>query len=117
MPHVRVGADSTAEATVSAVVQGQPQQHTSSSTGEVETITNVAQAAAIQTGLFVLFYKSFLRKNLLLSSFLANIAIQQPPAHFHYHDINVVSFDGLTPHIKMSPSLPLFQVNSFSSLD
>lgn len=35
----------------------------------------------------------------------------QPPAHFHYHDINVVSFDGLVPHIKMSASLPLFQMN------
>ncbi|VDN52522.1 unnamed protein product [Dracunculus medinensis] len=36
-------------------------------------------------------------------------------AHFHYHDINVVSLDGLTPHIKMSASLPLFQVLSLYS--
>ncbi|VDN01607.1 unnamed protein product [Thelazia callipaeda] len=35
----------------------------------------------------------------------------QAPAHFHYHDINVVSFDGLTPHLKLSASLPLFQFN------
>uniref|UniRef100_A0A914RM99 CCR4-NOT transcription complex subunit 1 domain-containing protein n=1 Tax=Parascaris equorum TaxID=6256 RepID=A0A914RM99_PAREQ len=35
----------------------------------------------------------------------------QPSAHFHYHDINVVSFDGLVPHLKMSASLPLFQMN------
>lgn len=34
----------------------------------------------------------------------------QAQAHFHYHDINVVSFDGLTPHLKLSASLPLFQV-------
>uniref|UniRef100_A0A0R3RQI9 CCR4-NOT transcription complex subunit 1 n=1 Tax=Elaeophora elaphi TaxID=1147741 RepID=A0A0R3RQI9_9BILA len=35
----------------------------------------------------------------------------QTPAHFHYHDINIVSFDGLTPHLKLSASLPLFQLN------
>uniref|UniRef100_A0A915PBF7 CCR4-NOT transcription complex subunit 1 n=1 Tax=Setaria digitata TaxID=48799 RepID=A0A915PBF7_9BILA len=35
----------------------------------------------------------------------------QAPAHFHYHDINIVSFDGLTPHLKLSASLPLFQLN------
>lgn len=34
----------------------------------------------------------------------------QTAAHFHYHDINIVSFDGLTPHLKLSASLPLFQV-------
>lgn len=27
------------------------------------------------------------------------------PAHFSYHDINVVSFDGITPHLKVSLSI------------
>jgi CCR4-NOT transcription complex subunit 1 len=33
------------------------------------------------------------------------------PAHFYYHDINVVSIEGLVPHLKINPSLPLFQLN------
>lgn len=34
----------------------------------------------------------------------------QIPAHFHYHDINTVSLEGLVPHLKLQTQLPLFQV-------
>ncbi|GMT18863.1 hypothetical protein PFISCL1PPCAC_10160 [Pristionchus fissidentatus] len=33
------------------------------------------------------------------------------PATFHYADINVVSIEGIVPHLKISASLPLFQVH------
>lgn len=33
------------------------------------------------------------------------------PAHFFYHDINVTSFQGLAPHLKISATIPLFQMN------
>ena len=33
------------------------------------------------------------------------------PAHFAYHDINVVSFDGIVPHLKIPAHLPLFQLH------
>uniref|UniRef100_A0A914UVV1 CCR4-NOT transcription complex subunit 1 n=1 Tax=Plectus sambesii TaxID=2011161 RepID=A0A914UVV1_9BILA len=33
------------------------------------------------------------------------------PAHFYYHDINVTSFQGLAPHLKISATIPLFQLN------
>lgn len=35
----------------------------------------------------------------------------QTPAAFHYGDINVVSIDGIVPHLKIPASLPLFQVH------
>ncbi|MFH4979766.1 hypothetical protein AB6A40_006475 [Gnathostoma spinigerum] len=41
----------------------------------------------------------------------SSLPIQLPPAHFHYHDINVISYDGITPHLKINAGLPLFQMN------
>lgn len=31
-------------------------------------------------------------------------------SHFAYHDINVISYEGLTPHLQIKSNLPLFQV-------
>uniref|UniRef100_A0A1I7X8P1 CCR4-NOT transcription complex subunit 1 n=1 Tax=Heterorhabditis bacteriophora TaxID=37862 RepID=A0A1I7X8P1_HETBA len=31
--------------------------------------------------------------------------------HFAYHDINVISYDGLVPHLKIQATLPLFQMH------
>uniref|UniRef100_A0A158R661 CCR4-NOT transcription complex subunit 1 n=1 Tax=Syphacia muris TaxID=451379 RepID=A0A158R661_9BILA len=87
--HVRVGADGT-ETAVPGLVTGQVQSRSHTGTNEVENMSVVAQTAPPPS---------------------TAIPMQQPPANFHYHDINVVSFDGLTPHIKMSAALPLFQLN------
>ncbi|EYC32927.1 hypothetical protein Y032_0002g514 [Ancylostoma ceylanicum] len=38
-------------------------------------------------------------------------AVIIPPLHFAYHDINVTSYEGLIPHIKVQLSLPLFQLH------
>ncbi|RCN36011.1 hypothetical protein ANCCAN_18127, partial [Ancylostoma caninum] len=38
-------------------------------------------------------------------------AVIIPPLHFAYHDINVTSYEGLIPHIKIPLSLPLFQLH------
>jgi hypothetical protein len=36
---------------------------------------------------------------------------QSSTAHFNYHDINVMSIEGIIPHLKINSSLPLFQLN------
>ncbi|GMS88516.1 hypothetical protein PENTCL1PPCAC_10691, partial [Pristionchus entomophagus] len=43
----------------------------------------------------------------------ASSAAEAPPAPaaFHYGDINTTSIDGIVPHLKISASLPLFQVH------
>lgn len=41
----------------------------------------------------------------------ANVAPEQmPQSHFAYHDINVISYEGLAPHLQIKQNLPLFQV-------
>ncbi|VDK24885.1 unnamed protein product [Anisakis simplex] len=85
---VRLGADGTVETGA-----GTPRQ-ISTPVSEIETV-----GVASQPGVTV------------AASQAQSVAQQlQPSAHFHYHDINVVSFDGLVPHLKLSASLPLFQV-------
>lgn len=44
----------------------------------------------------------------------SSAAVAEPvvvPAAFHYSDINVLSIDGIIPHLKIPGSIPLFQMH------
>lgn len=93
VPNVRLGAEGVVESSVGAASGG---QQISTPVGEIDAATGTQQAGIGAAGV----------------GQLAGAAVQQQaPAHFHYHEINVISFDGLVPHIKMSATLPLFQVS------
>ena len=94
----------------------QSQQQLSTPVSEGESMAN----AQVQQGLvvpgnsdchqvFVWIFNSAYRE-FFFSANQASAVTQMPPAHFSYHDINTVSFEGLAPHIKMSTGLALFQM-------
>lgn len=39
------------------------------------------------------------------------VTVPMAAASYHYNDINIVSPDSIVHHLKVSPSLPLFQMH------